>query len=78
MIGCEVKKVWVRSFEGTIPEGTYGAGKVEIWDKGKYWLKHRSSNKLEFTLYGERMRGDYALIRFKGDKNWLLIKKKNP
>jgi len=64
------------NFEGIIPEGMYGAGKVEIWDRGKYMLKHRSENKIEFTLHGEKLQGDYTLIRFKGDKNWLLIKKK--
>jgi len=63
-------------FEGTIPEGMYGAGKVEIWDKGTYTLKHRSKDKIEFTLHGEKLSGDYALIRFKGDKNWLFFKKK--
>ena len=36
-------------FEGTIPEGGYGAGKVEVWDKGAYILKHRSDNKIVFT-----------------------------
>lgn len=64
------------NFEGVIPEGMYGAGKVEIWDKGTYTLKHRSQNKIEFTLHGEKLKGEYALIRFKGDKNWLLLKKK--
>ena len=64
------------NFEGTIPEGEYGAGTVEIWDKGTYTLKQRSKDKMEFTLHGEKLNGDYALIRFKGDKNWLLIKKK--
>jgi len=64
------------NFEGVIPEGMYGAGRVEIWDKGLYQLKHRSENKIEFTLNGEKMKGDYVLIRFKDDKNWLLIKKK--
>ena len=63
-------------FEGTISEGMYGAGKVEIWDKGTYTLKSRSDDKIEFTLHGEKLKGDYALIMFKGDKNWLLIKKK--
>lgn len=66
------------NFEGVIPEGMYGAGKVEIWDRGTYQLKSRSVDKIEFSLNGEKMRGDYVLIRFKGDKNWLLIKKKNP
>jgi DNA ligase D-like protein (predicted 3'-phosphoesterase) len=63
-------------FEGTIPEGKYGAGTVEIWDKGTYTLKHRSKDKLVFTLHGQRLKGDYTLIRFKADKNWLLLKNK--
>lgn len=64
-------------FEGVIPEGMYGAGKVEIWDRGTYTLKDRTQNKIEFTLHGEKLKGDYVLIRFKGDKNWLLIKKRH-
>jgi len=63
-------------FEGTIPKGKYGAGTVEIWDKGTYTLKHRSKDKLVFTLHGQRLKGDYTLIRFKADKNWLLLKNK--
>jgi DNA ligase D-like protein (predicted 3'-phosphoesterase) len=63
-------------FEGVIPEGMYGAGIVEIWDRGTYTLKSKSNNKIEFRLHGERLSGDYALIRFRGDKNWLLFKKK--
>ena len=63
-------------FEGVIPEGMYGAGKVEIWDKGTYTLKSRSTSKLEFILDGEKLKGEYALIKFKGNENWLLIKKK--
>jgi DNA ligase D-like protein (predicted 3'-phosphoesterase) len=63
-------------FEGTIPEGMYGAGKVEIWDKGNYTLKHRSKDKMVFTLHGEKLTGDYVLVKFKGDKNWLFFRKK--
>lgn len=63
-------------FEGIIPEGMYGAGKVEIWDRGTYTLKHRSRDKIVFTLHGEKLSGDYVLVRFKGDKNWLFFKKK--
>ena len=62
-------------FEGTIPEGEYGAGTVEIWDKGTYTLKNRTDKMIEFTLHGSRLRGDYALINFK-ENNWLLIRKK--
>ena len=64
-------------FEGIIPEGMYGAGKVEIWDRGTYTLMYRSADKIEFTLNGGKLRGDYTLIRFKGDKNWLLFKNKS-
>jgi len=62
-------------FEGTIPEGEYGAGTVEIWDKGTYTLKSRDDKIIEFTLDGSRLKGNYALINFK-ENNWLLIKKK--
>jgi len=63
-------------FEGIIPEGYYGAGKVEIWDKGSYILKERTDDKIIFELNGEKLRGTYVLLRFKGDRNWLFFKKK--
>lgn len=62
-------------FEGTIPEGEYGAGTVEIWDRGTYSLKSRGDKIIEFTLDGSRLKGNYTLINFK-ENNWLLIKKK--
>jgi DNA ligase D-like protein (predicted 3'-phosphoesterase) len=62
-------------FEGTIPEGEYGAGKVEIWDKGTYTLTSRTEKSIEFTLNGSKMAGNYVLINFRHG-NWLLIKKK--
>jgi len=64
------------NFEGTIPEGQYGAGTVEIWDKGRYILKAKNENKLIFEIRGDKLKGDYCLIRFKGRKNWLFFKKK--
>lgn len=63
------------NFEGTIPEGQYGAGTVEIWDKGTYTLKNRTDKMIEFTLQGTKLKGNYALIHFK-ENNWLLIRKK--
>lgn len=63
-------------FEGLIPEGQYGAGIVEIWDKGEYLLKKRKEDELIFEIKGEKLRGDHCLIRFKGKKNWLFFKKK--
>lgn len=63
-------------FEGTIPEGQYGAGTVKIWDKGQYILKERDKNKLVFEIMGKTLKGNYCLVRFKGEKNWLFFKKK--
>ena len=65
---------WI-DFEGTIPEGEYGAGTVEIWDKGTYTLKNRTDKMVEFILHGLKLSGDYALIHFK-ENNWLFIRKK--
>ncbi len=64
------------NFEGVIPEGEYGAGKVEIWDKGTYKLIDRKEDKLVVEINGNRLRGTYVLVRFKGKKNWLFFKKK--
>ena len=66
-------------FEGTIPEGGYGAGTVEIWDSGYYELEERTPDKILFILHGKKMHGKYTLIhvpRFK-DSDWLLFKSKN-
>ena len=62
-------------FAGEIPKGEYGAGTVEIWDKGEFVLDRRTPDQLEFTLKGEKLSGGYALIHT-GGKNWLLIKRK--
>jgi len=64
-------------FEGTIPEGQYGAGTVEIWDRGNYILKDRKENKIVFQINGQKLKGEYCLLKFKGDKNWLFFKTKN-
>jgi len=62
-------------FAGRIPEGEYGAGTVEIWDKGEFELSEQAPDRLGFTLRGERLSGGYVLIHTDG-KNWLLIKRK--
>ncbi len=61
-------------FEGTIPKGQYGAGTVEIWDKGKYKLIERSDKAIKFELKGKKLKGEYVLVKFRGGKNWLLFK----
>src|SRR6202140_2901223 len=71
-------------FEGTIPEGQYGGGTVQLWDRG-YWESddpERGFKKgdLKFTLEGEKLHGSWVLVRMRGDRNggkrtnWLLIK----
>lgn len=69
------------SFEGEIPEGHYGAGKVIIWDTGKWTWEEEPSKQLrrgilKFTLHGKRLKGKFNLIRMK-EKQWLLIKEKD-
>jgi len=68
-------------FEGTIPEGQYGAGRVEIWDKGTYVLMEKTSVKRIFLISGDKLQGEYCLIKLKPkkteDKNWLFFKIKN-
>lgn len=68
------------SFEGIIPEGQYGAGRVIIWDKGTYQLLggDMASGRLEFLLNGRRLKGIFVLTRMKGkEKEWLLLKKRD-
>lgn len=68
------------SFEGTIPKGEYGAGKVIIWDFGTYEAeKFRDSGEkgeVIVTLHGKRISGRYALIQTNGDQ-WLAHRMKD-
>ncbi len=62
-------------FEGTIPEGQYGAGEVRIWDNVTYEAESWKEDKIVFTLKGKKASGRYALVRMK-ERNWLLMKLK--
>ena len=62
-------------FEGEIAEGLYGAGRVEIWDSGEYELQQTEPDLLAFTLHGDKLEGEYALVHTDA-KNWLLLKRK--
>lgn len=81
-----------KDFEGVIPEGNYGAGSVIIWDRGFYYhpsatdkkenekLLHDGLKKgdLKFVLAGEKLQGEFALVRMgKDGRSWLLLKKKD-
>ncbi len=66
------------NFEGEIPAGEYGAGKVEIWDRGTFELQKHEEKEIVVTLHGEELKGDYVLIRTKygkEEKGWLLFKR---
>jgi bifunctional non-homologous end joining protein LigD len=80
------------TFEGTIPAGNYGAGKVILWDRGTYELlgdKPRAeqwqAGDLKIRFHGQKLLGDFALVRTrrtsgsgsKKKEDWLLIKKKD-
>jgi bifunctional non-homologous end joining protein LigD len=81
------------SFEGIIPKGNYGAGTVMVWDHGTYVergsegredsekaaLEGLAEGHITFVLSGQKLQGEFALIRFKkGDeKSWLLVKKRD-
>ncbi|MGF3522101.1 MAG: DNA polymerase ligase N-terminal domain-containing protein [Candidatus Bathyarchaeia archaeon] len=66
------------NFEGTIPDGQYGAGKIVIWDKGNYETKAWNEKLIEVILNGKKLSGRYVLVRLKKgtDRNWLLLKGK--
>src|SRR6202051_2400125 len=57
-------------FEGSIPKGEYGAGKVIIWDSGTYEAEKFRDDEVIVNLHGSRISGRYALIQTKGDQ-WL-------
>ena len=62
-------------FAGDIPQGEYGAGSVEIWDKGEFNMEKQSVDILEFSLRGKKLSGRYALIHT-DNKNLLFIRRK--
>ena len=82
-----------RHFEGRIPEGSYGAGTVIIWDEGTYHAMQANdaqeneqqireglqAGHLNIILEGHKLKGAFSLIRFKkgSEKQWLLIKQQD-
>lgn len=81
-----------KDFEGVIPEGNYGAGSVIIWDRGFYHDPSAGDRKeserllldglkkghMKFVLDGEKLQGEFALVKTgKDEKSWLLLKKKD-
>ncbi|MEJ5961036.1 DNA ligase D [Pedobacter immunditicola] len=83
-----------RNFEGIIPKGEYGGGTVIVWDEGtyepieeikgkkaqeKHLLEQLKSGSLKIRLYGEKLQGEFALVKTHGmgENGWLLIKHKD-
>jgi bifunctional non-homologous end joining protein LigD len=64
------------TFEGTIPKGEYGAGKVIIWDAGTYEAEKFRDDEVIVNLHGRRISGRYALIQTNGDQ-WLVHRMKD-
>jgi bifunctional non-homologous end joining protein LigD len=70
-------------FEGTLAEGTYGAGEVRIWDNGEFETaenveEQMRKGKLTFTFYGAKLKGEFTLLKMNGqEKNWLITKAKD-
>ena len=61
------------TFEGEIPEGNYGAGKMTIWDAGTYELHKWEPRKVVLTFHGNRLAGRYALFQAgRSEKDWLI------
>lgn len=83
-----------KDFEGSIPKGEYGGGTVIVWDEGtyepienikgkdaqnKYLLEQLKAGSLKIKLNGEKLKGEYALVKTHGmgENGWLLIKHKD-
>jgi DNA ligase D-like protein (predicted 3'-phosphoesterase) len=62
-------------FEGEIPEGEYGAGTVQIWDKGTYETEKWDEDEIIVHINGSKLNGRYCLVKFKKQENaWLFFK----
>jgi bifunctional non-homologous end joining protein LigD len=70
-------------FEGVIPQGQYGGGTVMVWDRGTFEAlssspaKDLDSGKLHFVLDGNKLEGEWYLVRLHDGKQWLLIRGQN-
>jgi bifunctional non-homologous end joining protein LigD len=76
------------TFEGTIPEGNYGAGEVIVWDIGTYRAVDTGDRdesektlaamyrkgRMDIELFGKKLHGRYSLFKMR-EKQWLLVKK---
>jgi bifunctional non-homologous end joining protein LigD len=88
-VGTEDHPLEYADFEGTIPEGQYGAGTVMVWDRGTYEPQDGSvtpseqlaHGKIDVVLRGDKLRGGFTLVQTgkpsagsRQQERWLLIK----
>jgi bifunctional non-homologous end joining protein LigD len=75
-IAVEDHPIGYIGFEGTIPEGEYGAGEVRIRDTGTFIPIVWDVERIEVVLQGTEYSGQYNLIRFRksGENGWLVLK----
>ena len=59
------------TFEGEIPRGEYGGGKMTIWDRGRYDVEKWTDSEVKFVLHGSRVSGGFVLFQTK-DRNWMI------
>ena len=74
-------------FEGKIPEGSYGAGTVMVWDRGTFTVegtldarKQLEREEIKFNLNGEKLRGSFVLVKLRHSEKgneWLMMKHKD-
>jgi bifunctional non-homologous end joining protein LigD len=66
-------------FAGTIPEGSYGAGEVAVYDRGEYDPIDWTADQIEVRLHGRRYEGPYLFVPFRraGPDQWLVIRSKD-
>ncbi len=75
------------NFEGNIPEGSYGAGTVMVWDRGTFHVEGKTDaneqlqrGEIKFVLNGEKLRGSFVIVKLKNslkNNEWLIIKHKD-
>lgn len=80
-VSVDDHEIGYEKFEGEIPEGVYGAGRVEIWDSGYYTPLEIKKNAIVLDITGSKLKGTYCLVKLKAKspkdkgKNWLFFKK---
>jgi len=73
-------KLSAAGYEGKVAKSKFGPGMISVWDRGEYRLDSWLENRIIFELFGSRMKGSFALVRFTkaGSLHWLLSRPHSP